>query len=343
MDPDPGRHDREIGPVPEPRDQVVGTIGPPTWMGTIPAGAWLFIALAAADGAYRIWREGPQAGDQVSVGGLAGLVLSVVGGAAIVLLPGAILVGRSGVGRAGSWLVQGGVALAIAELLRLIGYDVLNAVAGAASFDPESSSRVPDLLARSIAIEIPAALLRIFGLARIGLGLRSIAAPTRTFGRILFAAPAAALAVLLLADLLTIQVSQAGPANVADALGLAYNLLILVSGAVILVLWAWIAAVASRQEGQSWRWITIGAAAIALASVVTAIGWIAGYAWATMAEAQTIVTGLGFAAGVAQTFGAVLLVLGFSQGFDAAGAGDGPRDAAGNAPAPGSATPPPGA
>lgn len=335
MDPHDGRPGGQIEPIGDPDDQIVGTIRPPTWMGTIPAGAWLFIALAAAGGAFRIWREGPQAGDHVALTDLASLVLSVVGGAAIVLLPGAILVGRSRLGRAGSWLLQGATALAFAELLRLVGYDVLNAVVGPARF--EEASGIPDVLARSIAIEIPAVLLRIFGLARIGLGLRSIAAPTRAFGRILFAAPAAALAVLLLADLLTIQVSEAGPANAADALGLAYNLLILVAGAVVLVLWAWIASVASRQEGESWRWITRGAAGIALASVITAVGWIVAYQRASVDDAQTIVTWFGLAASAARTIGAVLLVLGFAQGLEAISAGDGSDTVEGNAPDRGSA------
>ena len=126
--------DGETAPASDPRDLIVGTIRPPDWLGRIPTFAWLFVALAAIGGAYRIWqvlRSGP---DGISPTSLVFVLLSVVSGAATVLMPAAMLVGRRGLGRRGlgraaSWLLQGGIALAAAELLRLFGRDVVNAIA----------------------------------------------------------------------------------------------------------------------------------------------------------------------------------------------------------------------
>lgn len=323
----------EIRPAPDPTDLIVGTIRPPTWLATIPAGAWLFVALAAIDVAYRVGRDAPRSPDEVSLINVAGLLLSLVGGAAIVLLPGAILLGRERLGKAGSTLLQGGIALAAAELLRLVGNDVLNTVVGPVSYEPGLFG-APDLLVRIIAIEVPVILLRLFGLARIGLGLRAIAAPSRPFGRILYAAPAAALAVLLAADLLTIQISQAGPSTASDALGFAYNLLILVGEAVVFVLWAWIASLAYRQNGRTWRWIMRGALAIAVASVVTAIGWIVAVQQADPDDAQQILTWFGLAASAVGALGAPFLVVAFLGGFDSHRTGTKPGAAPGDAQGP---------
>lgn len=316
MHPEDGPHG-QIEPVADPDDLIVGTIRPPSWLGRIPALAWLFIALAVLDG---VWRVGAY---PIWVGptGLASLGFSVVSGVAAVLLPAAILLGRPRLGQAGSWLLQGALALAVAELLGHVGRDFLDMVAG-----PDVSGSglfgTPGSLVRTMATEVTVVVLRILGLARIGLGLRAIAVPTRPFGRILFAAPAAALAVLLLADLLTIQVSQAAPATVADAIQLGYNLLILVGGAVVLVLWAWIASLAYRQDGRTWRSIMIGALAIALGSVVIAIGWIVALQRADTDDAQTILTWFGVAASAVGALGAALLLVGFGRGFEPLAAAD---------------------
>jgi hypothetical protein len=325
LDPAGGSH-REIEPVSDPGDLIVGTIRAPSWMGRIPTVVWVFIALAVLDGAYRIWHDAPWSPGVLSLTHLTSLVLSVVGGVAFVSLPAAILLGPRGGGRSGLWLFQGALALAGAEMLGLVGRDVFAVFAHP---DLDISAAAPDSLIRSMAVEITVVLLRIFGLSRIGFGLRAIAGPGRPFGRILYAAPAAALSVLLFADLLTIQVSQAAPATGRDAVVLGYNLLILVAGAVALVLWAWIASLAYRQDGQTWRLIMVGAGAIALASVIIAAGWIVAFVRADTDGAQTILTWFGLAAGAVQTLGAVSLVLGLARGFEsihAVGRSEAPSD-----------------
>jgi hypothetical protein len=313
MDPQDGSRG-QVEPVADPSDLIVGTIRPPSWLRRIPRLAWLFIALAALDGVYRVWLEASQVSDRVSVTSLVGLMLSAVAGAAIVVLPAAIVIGSPRPRRAGSWLLQGAIALAVAELVGLLGNRVIATIAGpdfaGLGFD------VPEFLVRSALVGVSTVVIQIAGLARMGLGLRAIAASTRPVGRILFAAPAAALAVLLFADLLTIQVSEIAPATPGDAISLAYSLLLLVIGAIVLVLWAWIASLAFRQHGRAWRWIAIGAGAIALASVVDAIGWTVVLQRQNPADIPTIPVWFGFAASLARTTGAVSLVLGFGRGFD---------------------------
>lgn len=289
-------------------------------MRRVPNVVWVFVALAVLDGAYRIW-QGP-----FSLTEISSLLLSVIGGAAFVLLPAVILLVPGGGGRTGSWIFQGALALAGAEVLGLVGRDVLDVFAHP---DLDISAAAPDSVLRSMAVEISVALLRIFGLSRIGFGLRAIAGPARPFGRILYAAPAAALAVLLFADLLTIQVSQAAPATGRDAVVLGYNLLILVAGAVVLVLWAWIASLAYRQDGRSWRLIMVGAGAIALASVVIAVGWIVAFLRADWAP--TILTWFGLAGSAVRTLGAVSLLVGLAQGFERVGAVEGSEGASDHA------------
>jgi hypothetical protein len=277
--------------------------------------AWLFIAVATIDGAYRFSLDWPAWPVEASAMDLARVALSVVGAAGEVLLPAAILLGCRGLGRAGSWLLQGATALAAAELVAFFGHRLL-----ATGVGPDANGGglfgVPDYITGSMALQVPVVILEIFGLTRIGLALRVLAGPSRPQRRILFAAPAAALAVLLLADLLTIQVSEIAPATAGDAISLAYSLLLLVIGAIVLVLWAWIASLAFRQHGRAWRWIAIGAGAIALASVVDAIGWTVVLQRQNPADIPTIPVWFGFAASLARTTGAVSLVLGFGRGFD---------------------------
>lgn len=323
MAPDDGPHEN-VESADDPSELIVGTIRPPPWLDAIPTRAWLFIALAALDAAYRIVREAPWSAVGVSGTDWAGLGLSMIGGAAIVALPAAILIGRPPLGRAGSWLLQGAVALAVAELLALVGRDLLDALVWRDYvLDLENrSSTVLYFVGRSAVITVPVMVLQVFGIARLGLGLRLIAVPTRLFSRIQFAAPAAALAVLLFADLLTIQVTEAAPASFVDALGLAYNLLILVAGAVVFVLWAWIASLAYRHEARPWRWIMVGAGGIALGAVIRAIGWIAMAQWVGTTDAVTVLNWSGLAAGAFEALGAALLVVGFARGFEPIEAGE---------------------
>jgi hypothetical protein len=238
------------------------------------------------------------------------------------------VIGRPRLGQPGSWLLQGAIALAVAELVGLLGNRVIAAIAGPDFAD--LGFDVPEFLVRSALVGVSTVLIQIAGLARMGLGLRAIAASTRPVGRILFAAPAAALAVLLLADLLTIEVSRLAPATTGEAILLAYNVLILLTGPVVLVLWAWIVSIASRREGRPWRWITAGALAMVIAFVVSAMGWIVTIQWTDTTETLTILTWFGLAAGAIQALGAVFLVLGFARGFEPVAA-DGSETASGDA------------
>ena len=250
------RADGETGPVSDPSNLIVGTIRPPDWLGRIPTLAWLFVALAAIGVAYPIWQAFRSGPDGISPTSLVFVLLSVVSGAATVLLPAAMLVGRRRLGSAGSWLLQGGIALAAAELLRLFGRDVVNGIAGPLSIDADISSA--DLVpwsSRSRSL-VPVALLRMFGLARIGFGLGAIAAPSRSLGRVAFAVLAVSLAVVLVGDGLEIQVSKAESAT--DTLLLTYNVLVLVTVLVVLGLWAWVASIAARRDGAPWRSIVVG-------------------------------------------------------------------------------------
>jgi hypothetical protein len=328
--------DGETGPASDPRDLIVGTIRPPDWLGRIPTLAWLFVALAAIGVAYRIWqvfRSGP---DGISPTSLVFVLLSVVSGAATVLMPAAMLVGRRGLGRAGSWLLQGGIALAAAELLRLFGRDVVNAIAGPLSIDAEISSAISSHVVQSLAILVPVALLWMFGLAKIGLGLGAIAAPSRSVGRAVFAVLAGSLAVVLVGDGLTIQTFAA--ASATDTLLLAYNLLVLVTVLVVLGLWAWVASIAARRDGRPWRSIVVGAVAIVLANGLGAAGLLVALVQAGADNAPTIMTWTTLAAAAVGAFGATVLVVGFARGFEPIDNlkpmdnEDGPETAPGDAP-----------
>lgn len=333
--------DGETAPASDPRDLIVGTIRPPDWLGRIPTFAWLFVALAAIGGAYRIWqvlRSGP---DGISPTSLVFVLLSVVSGAATVLMPAAMLVGRRGLGRRGlgraaSWLLQGGIALAAAELLRLFGRDVVNAIAGPPSIDAEISSAISSHVVQSLAILVPVALLRMFGLAKIGLGLGAIAAPSRSVGRAVFAVLAGSLAVVLVGDGLTIQTFAA--ASATDTLLLAYNLLVLVTALVVLGLWAWVASIAARRDGRPWRSIVVGAVAVVLGNALGAAGLLVALVQAGAGDAPTTLTWTTLVAAAVGAFGAAVLVVGFARGFEPIDNlkpmdnEDGPETAPGDAP-----------
>ena len=96
---------------------------------------------------------------------LAFVLLTVVTGAATVLLPAAVVVGCRGLGRGGRWLLQGAVALAAAELFGLVAQDVLTAVAGPPTFDPDGGVPLAsDFVVRQIAVQGSILVLRMFGL-----------------------------------------------------------------------------------------------------------------------------------------------------------------------------------
>ena len=327
MDP-PDRTHGENGLASDPKDLIVGTIRPPSWLERIPAPAWLFVGLAVFDAAYRIW-QGPFLGrDDFSLSNAASFILSVVAGAATVLLPAAVLVGRRRNGLAESRLLQGAVALAAAELVGLVGRDVVDLVAGPSSLELETPAGMSDFVARVAVIQIPVLLLRIFGLARIGLGLRAISAPSRPPARIVLVIVAGSFAATLLGLGWSIQTFQAQAA--AYPLLLTYNLLVVALGLVVFGLWAWIASVAARRESPAWRWMVLGSLAIVLALGLAHLGSILAFIQGGTENAQTILTWFGLAASAVDTLGAVFLVVGFARGLETnrPGESEAPPDAA---------------
>jgi len=334
------RADAETEPVFDPSDLIVGTIRPPDWLGRIPTFAWLFVALAAAGVAYLIWQAFRSGPDGISPTSLVFVLLSVVSCATTVLLPAAMLVGRRGLGRAGSWLLQGGIALATAELLRLFGRDVVNAIAGPPSIDADISSAISSHVVQSLAILVPVALLRMFGLAKIGLGLGAIAAPSRSLGRVAFAVLAVLLAVVLVGDVLEIQVFKAESAT--DTLLLMYNVLVVVTVLVVLGLWAWVASIAARRDGAPWRPIVVGAVAVVLGNGLGAAGSLVALLQSGTDNAPTILTWTVLAAATVGAVGAAVLLVGFARGFEPIDNEDGAEPARGEngdgaEPAPGDA------
>jgi hypothetical protein len=297
----------------DPGDLIVGTLHLPAWSGRVPAPAWVFVGLAALDVAFRTWDQ--IRSFEMSGTNIASLLESVVVGAAAMLLPAAMIIGRRANGRAGSWLLQGGIALATAELVRLFGRDVLNALAG----PPSSDVIALEIVARGLAVQVPLVALQGAGLVQIGLGLAALAAPGRPLGRLVFTAVAAALALVLVDDLLTIQTfaGQAAP----DTLLLAYNELGLVAGLAVLALWAWLGSIGARRAGRTWRLVTIGALAIVLGFGIRAFGDLFGLSQALTDNELTILIWFGLAASAAAALGASVLLVAFASGFDLA---DGP-------------------
>jgi hypothetical protein len=312
-----GRWPGRVDDSGDPRDLIVGTMHRPAWLGRVPALAWVFVGLAALDGAFRTWDQTQSF--EMSGTDIASLLESVVIGAAAMLLPAAMIVGRRGNGRAGSWLLQGGIALAAAELVRLFGRDVLNALAGPPSND---GAIALEIVLRGAAIQVPLVALQVAGLVQIGLGLLALAAPGRPLGRIVFTAVAAALVLMLVDDLLTIQAfaSESAP----DTLLLAYDVLGLVAGMAVLALWAWIASIGARRTGRTWRLVTAGALAVGLASGIRAFGDLVGITQALTDNALTVLIWFGLAASAAGAVGASVLLVAFGSGVARA---DGPAGA----------------
>ncbi len=309
--------DRRPGRVDEsddPRNLIVGTLHLPAWPARVPAPAWLFVGLAVLDVGFRTWNRIQSF--ELSGTDIAGLLESVVVGAAAMLLPAAMIIGRRANGRAGSWLLQGGIALAAAELVRLFGRDVLDALAGPPSND---GAIALEIVARGLAVQVPLVALQVAGLVQIGLGLVALAAPGRPLGRLVFMAVAGALALVLVDDLLTIQTfaGQAAP----DTLLLAYNVLGLVAGLAVLALWVWLGLIGARRAGRTWRLVTIGALAIVFGFGIRAFGDLFGLSQALTDNELTILIWFGLAASAAAALGASVLLVAFASGFDRA---DGP-------------------
>ena len=229
----------------------------------------------------------------------------------------AILVGCRGLGRAGSWLLQGAIAVAAAELLTLLLPEVFRAVAGPTSADPTTES----LVVRSLAVQVPVIVVTSFGLAKLGLGLTAIEDAERPLGRGLLAALVVGLALVLLSDALSIRSMVATPGQTVDSLVLVHNLVVVVGAMAILGLWALVVAVAARRDGRSWRLIEFGALAIVLGYVCRGIASILALQWAGPDDALTILIWFGLGAAIVGALGSILLLLGFGRGFDPLEAG----------------------
>jgi hypothetical protein len=305
----------EAGTIDDPNDLIVGSLRPPGWLARIPTLGWLLVALAALDVTYRLWNDFRFGPDEPSPSTLVSLILLVISAAATVLLPAAVLVGFHGPGRARSWLLQGAVALAAAELLRLVAWDALTAVFGPAALDPESSSLATDYVGRLFVVFLPVLALRLFGLAKIGLGLGSIEAPGRPLGRTVWTLIVASLAAVLVGVGLTLQSFGGGAQE--DAELLAYNLLVVAAGPIVAGLWAWIVSIAARRDGGPWRAVLAGALAILLGIGMEALGGLLTTQLAGTYDALTILTWSGLVAGALGAFGAVVMVVAFARGLEA--------------------------
>jgi hypothetical protein len=297
----------------DPNDLIVGTIGPPGWLARVPAFGWVFIGLAIFDVGYRVWND-----VQLGPGGpppptVASLILSMVGAGATVLLPTAVAVGFRRPGRAGSWLFQGAAALAVAELFGLVAQDALTAAAGPPSLNSESGSFATDYVVRLFVVQVPVLVLRLFGLAKIGLGLGSVDEPSRPLGRTVWALIVGTL-VILLGVGLTLQFLQAEP--ITDAGLLAYNLFALAALPIVVAMWAWIASIAARRDRPPWKTILTGALAIVLGYGIRALGGVLALERAGTDDALTILTWSGLVASAFGAFGAVTLVVAFARGFE---------------------------
>ena len=292
-----------------PHDLIVGTIHPPALFGRIAARAWLFVGFAAVDVAFRTW-EGIRTGASFRPAtDVATLIVAAIIGAGTVLLPAAMLLGRRGSGHAELRVLQGGIALATAELVGLVGPRVVEALAGLSVPDGETLG----LVIRSSAVQGPLVLLRVLGLVQIGRGLGLLAPPPRPLGRVVLAVLVVTVAFMVADDLLTIQAFQA--VSVPDTLLLAYDVVVLASGIVVVALWASVASIAARHADRTWRLIAAGALAVVLGSGIRATADLFGLSQAFMANAFTILTWSRLAALAVGAFGVSLLLVGFAAGF----------------------------
>ncbi len=306
--------------APDPSDLIVGTIEAPAWLDRIPALAWLFVGLAVFDAGYRIWIELDR-GAGTSPTNVVYLALSVIRGAAIVLLPAAMLVGRKGRGRGETWMLQGAVALVVAELIDLTGRYVVDAVVGPQIVDTGGAdTAAANLVLESLVVAVPVAIVTFFGLAKVGLGLDAVSGPDRPIGRIVVGVLGASLAVILVGDAVTVQ-NLTADATEASVL-VAYNLLVVGIGLVVAALWAWVATVAARRSGPPWPWLRIGAVAPVLQTAIGTAGLLVALQVVATGNALTVVTWFGIAAIAVGAVGAILLLVGFGRGFDAIDEGE---------------------
>lgn len=314
----------------EPEDLIVGTIHAPAWLGRMPLAAWLFVALAVADVAYRtrgLWLNADSSQTLPSFSVLVGAIPGWTIGAATVLLPAAMLMSRGRLGRAQTWLIQGAVALAAAEVVDQFGGPAIDAIAG--WLWPSQNlvlgplpgdfyfggTDIPIFWIRSLIVWAIASLVTVAGLANIGLGLKEAQEPEQRLGRRRFAVLACVVAAVTVGGVIVLPWSTNGPAETFFS---TRNALSIVVGVVTVSLWAWIASVAACRHGRSWGWIVAGG----LAAVA---GWCLGsLAWPVVfllsggdsIGGQEALFRLYNAANLLDAIGLVLLLVAFSRGFD---------------------------
>jgi hypothetical protein len=195
-----------------------------------------------------------------------------------------------------------------------VAQDVLAGLTGPASDNSEAGSFANDYAVRLIVVQVPLLVLRMFGLAKIGLGLGSIAEPTRPLGRIVWALIVGTLATILVTAGLTLQLVWAGA--VVDTPLFAYDLFVLAAGLIVAGLWGWLASIAARRGGRPWRTVLAAALAILLGSGIRALGGLLALERAGTDDALTILTWSGLAAVAFGAVGAVVLVVAFARGFE---------------------------
>ncbi len=103
---------------PDRSEEVIAAWRAPEWVQRVPPSAWVFVALAAANVALRLWLPGtrPTVGAPAIV--VVSFVLGITGSAAVVALPAAVLTGRTA-GAPRRVLLAGAAAFAAAELVVL--------------------------------------------------------------------------------------------------------------------------------------------------------------------------------------------------------------------------------
>jgi hypothetical protein len=310
----------------DPNDLIVGTIHPPVWLGRIPTlvrlaigriptPAWPFVGLAIADILVRFYDRLRSTADGISAIGDVSLLAVVVGGAATVLLPAALLRGGRGSVSAVPRLVLGASALVGAEMVRLFGEGVLAVIIGPRSLDESFT----DPFLRSSVIWGLATLLELFGLTSIAFGLCEVARATRRLGLRLFAGLASVVALAIVVAGLSIEGFLILPGQRTLVF---FNVAIIISGLLRLGLWVSIAATASRREGRPWSMVLVGGLAFVLASAVGSIGWLI-WLWLWPGWTQdplSWLTGTGLISSTATAVGAVALCVGFA--LVVRGAGD---------------------
>ncbi len=289
-------------------DLIVGTMGAPGWLRRIPTAVWVIVAFVIFDGAYQVWVLRTSDLDSISPRLLLSLGAAVVGGAATVMLPAAVLVGCKDLGRSRSWLLQGAIALAAADLLGLLGRDLLTAI----GWPSPSDSPADDFIVRLLVVGIAVSLLQAFGVVRIGLGLESVAPASRRIAWPWIAAVVGSFAVVLAVDFRSVS-GFSTTAGEGSVLLVPYDLLRIVVNVIILGLWAWIVMIAARRHGPPWTWI----AAAGLLVIFGSAGWALGTIVASQVgdNAVEILNWSGLVGALVSALGAVVLAFAFLRGF----------------------------